>query len=136
MRIVFLLLCFVVNATAQEPRLNWIVFEEPVYPQMARIAHISGRVTLKIIANPDGTFIIGQRAGYPILVVAAQDSFQKSKLSCEDCGAEPHNFTIVYEFRIPDPPPAIIAPHPVVRRQKERSIRCLYLWRCGTEWIY
>jgi TonB family protein len=138
MRFAILLVCIAASAIDQEPRLNWITFQEPVYPQMARIAHIVGRVTLEIIVHPDGSVTIANAVGHPILVQAAKDSVQKSKLSCGDCGAEPHNFTVVYEFKFADPlpPPAVIVPHPAVRRQRERSIRCLYLWRCGTEWIY
>jgi TonB family protein len=138
MRFTILLVCIAASAIAQEPRLNWITFQEPVYPQMARIAHIVGRVTLEITVHPDGFVTIGNAAGHPILVQAAKDSVQKSKLSCEGCGAEPHSFTIVYEFGFADPlpPPAVIVPRPAIRRQRERSVRCLYLWRCGTEWIY
>ncbi|HWS17709.1 MAG TPA: energy transducer TonB [Candidatus Elarobacter sp.] len=138
MRFAILLVCIAASAVPQEPRLNWIVFKDPVYPQMARIAHIVGRVTLEIIVHPDGSVTIGNAVGHPILVEGAKDSVQKSKLSCEGCGAEPHSFTIVYEFGFADPlpPPARIVSHPAIRRQRERSIRCVYLWRCGTEWIY
>jgi TonB family protein len=138
MRFAILLVCIAASAVPQEPRLNWIVFKYPVYPQMARIAHIAGRVSLEITANPDGTVTIANAVGHPILVEAAKDSVQRSKLVCEDCGAEPHNFTVVYVFRLadPPPPPAVIVPRAAVRRQRERSVRCLYLWRCGTEWIF
>ena len=127
-----------IAAVAQEPSLQWGELHEPVYPQMARIAHISGPVTLEITIQPDGTVTIQDVSGHPILVQAARDSIQKSKLSCEGCGEEPHTFSVVYEFKMLDrpSPPAAQPRRPAVRRHKERSIRCLYLWRCGAEWIY
>lgn len=132
-----LLLMVLTAAVAQEqgPSLQWEEFHEPVYPQMARIAHIYGRVTLEITLQPDGTVTIQDVSGHPILVQAARDSIQQSKLSCEGCGKEPHTFSIVYEFKIQDrrPPPAPAQPLRAVRRYKVRSIRCLYLWRCGFE---
>src|SRR5437660_10379670 len=88
----------------QEPGLRWGEFHAPVYPQMARIAHISGRVVLQITVQPDGTVTIQEIEGPPILVQAAKVSVQKSKLICDGCGDEPHTFAVAYEFRIADPP--------------------------------
>ena len=99
----------VTGAAAQGPCLRWEELHEPVYPQMARIAHISGRVVLDVTLQPDGTVTIQDVSGHPILVQAARDSIQKSKLSCEDCGEEPHTFSLVYEFKMADPPPPAAA---------------------------
>jgi TonB family protein len=138
MRATILVVCLAANALAQQdPTLAWIFFSDPAYPQMARIAHISGPVTLDITVQPSGEFTIAKAVGHPILVQAAKDSIQKSKLKCDDCGDEPHTFSIVYEFKIEEPPPAAprVARVPPVRRQRDRSVRCMYLWRCGQVWI-
>jgi TonB family protein len=119
----------------QASGLRWGEFHEPVYPQMARIAHIYGRVVLQITVQPDGAVTIQEIEGHPILVQAAKDSVQKSKLICEGCGDEPHTFYIKYEFKITDPPQepsSAAAPPAPIRHSRERSLRCMYLWRCGS----
>src|SRR5512146_3068975 len=93
-----LLALLAAGQVAQEPSLRWDDLQEPRYPQMARIAHISGRVVLEITVQPDGTVTIQEVEGHPILVQAAKDSVQKSKLSCDGCGNEPHTFSIRYGF--------------------------------------
>jgi TonB family protein len=110
----------------------------PAYPQMARIAHISGRVILEITVQPSGEFTVSRAIGHPILVQAAKDSVQKSKVKCEGCGDKEHTFPIVYQFKMddPPPPPPPVAVVPPVRRQRERSMRCMYLWKCGSIWYY
>ncbi|HZI57425.1 MAG TPA: energy transducer TonB [Verrucomicrobiae bacterium] len=118
----------------QDPGLRWGEFHAPVYPQMARIAHICGHVVLQITVQPDGTVTVQEIEGHPILVQAARDSVQKSKLICEGCGDEPHTFYVKYEFKITDPPrqPSSAAATPApIRRSRVRSLRCMYLWRCG-----
>jgi len=138
MRNAILLVCLAITAVAQEePTLTWIFFSEPAYPQMARIAHISGPVTLEITLQPGGEFAVSRATGHPILIQAAKDSIQRSKLMCEGCGGQQHTFSVVYQFKIDDPPPpapdaARIAP---VNRRRDRSLRCMYLWRCGQVWI-
>jgi TonB family protein len=137
MRNAILLMCLAINVVAQEePTLTWIFFSEPSYPQMARIAHITGPVTLEITVQPSGEFAVSKAMGHPILVQAAKDSVQKSKLKCEGCGDKEHTFPIVYQFKIDDPPqlsPPVAEPPPI-RRQRDRSIRCMYLWKCGSIW--
>src|SRR5579859_3820905 len=100
-----LLALFVTGQADREPRLRWDDFHDPVYPQMARIAHIYGRVVLEITIQPDGTVAVREIEGHPILVQSAKDSVQKSKLGCDGCGEEPHTFSVTYEFKIIDPPP-------------------------------
>lgn len=143
MRNAILLICLAISGASQEePTLTWIFLSEPTYPQMARIAHIFGPVTLEITVQPNGEFAVSKATGPLILVQAAKDSIQKSKLKCEGCGGKEHTFPIVYQFKIEDPPSlppplsAPIAEVPPVRRQKERSIRCMYLWKCGSIWFY
>jgi TonB family protein len=136
---ILLLVCLTASAVAQqEPTLTWLYRSDPTYPQMARIAHITGRVILEVTVQPSGEFAISRAIGHPILVQAAKDSVQSAKLRCEGCGDEQHTFSIAYEFKMDDPPPPSppVAEVRRVRRQRDRSIRCLYLWRCGSIWFY
>jgi TonB family protein len=136
---ILLLVCLTASAVAQqEPTLTWLHESYPTYPQMARIAHITGRVILEVTVQPSGEFTVSRAIGHPILVQAAKDSIQGAKLRCEGCGDEQHTFSIAYEFKMDNPPPPSppVAAVPSVRRQRDRSIRCLYLWRCGSIWFY
>jgi hypothetical protein len=103
---------------------------------MARIAHIQGWVTLVVEIGPDGAMIIQNAVGQPILVQAARDAIEHSIVRCDGCGQEAHTFVVVYKFKIDDPPPEP-PPPPVAAKapQKTRSIRCIYLWRCGPAWM-
>jgi hypothetical protein len=132
-----LLAIFVTGRADSGPSLRWDDFREPVYPQMARIAHITGRVVLEIIVQPDGTVAVREIEGHPILVQAAKDSVRMSKVGCDGCGEAPHTFSVVYQFKLDDPPPPAPAAARValVNRRRDRSIRCLYLWRCGKVWL-
>ena len=120
-------------AAPQSPMLRWDDFDPPLYPQMARIAHITGFVVLEVTIQPDGTAAISHATGHPILVEAVRDSFRRSKVGCDGCGDDLHTFSVTYEFKIADPPrPAVAAtPPPVARPHTIRSIRCMYLWRCA-----
>lgn len=137
---ILLLVCLAASAFAQqEPTLTWLHVSNPTYPQMARIAHITGRVILEITVQPSGEFTVSRAIGHPILVQAAKGSLQGAKLRCDGCGDEPHTFSIAYEFKMDNPPPPLpppVAEAPPIRRQRDRSIRCLYLWRCGATWFY
>ena len=137
---ILLLVCLTASAAAaqQEPTLTWLQECNPSYPTMARIAHISGRVILQITVQPSGEFTVSRTLGQPILVYAAKDCVQRSKVRCEGCGDEPHIFSIAYEFKLDDPPRPSppVAEIRTVRRRRDRSIRCLYLWRCGPAWFY
>jgi hypothetical protein len=91
-------------------------------------AHIRGPASLEITVQHSGEFAVSKAMGHPILVQAAKDSVQKSKLKCEGCGDKEHTFPIVYQFKIDDPPQLFppVAEPPPIRRQKDRCIRCMY----------
>lgn len=95
-----------------------------------------GSVTLAIEVQPDGAFVIQNAIGHPILVQAAKDAMQHSVLKCTGCEQAPQTFVVVYKFKMEDPPPPPTpAPPPPKAPPKTRSIRCLYLWRCGPAWM-
>ena len=141
-------------AAAQEPRLRWEEFHEPVYPQMARVANIWGAVTIEFTIGPDGTMAVQTTVGHPILVPAAMASVKLSKLTCGNCEQNAARFSVVFEFKIAKSecgnssgsPRAVLEdtnhvtittdqfcfvdPGPELTK-KVRSIRCLYLWKCA-----
>jgi TonB family protein len=86
----------------EPPEWRWIHFEPPVYPSIARSAHIMGEVKLEVELNPDGTFKqLRGATGHAILVQAAVESAKRSRVVCDNCedGYLPV-FSIVYNFRI------------------------------------
>ncbi|MGZ4855933.1 MAG: energy transducer TonB [Candidatus Angelobacter sp.] len=145
------------GAAVQEPKLRWMEFYPPVYPQMARIANIEGTATVEITIGPDGAMVLQKAAGHPILVQAAEVSLKLSKLVCDYCAQRATQFTIVFDFRIPSPecgnsglnssPRAVLdaSTHITITTDRHcfsdpapelgkrvRSLRCLYLWKCAT----
>lgn len=127
--------------SAQPPQLGWKTRQEPIYPQMARIAHIQGEVWIEIELSPAGE-IVAMRTptGHPLLVAAAVESLILSKLVCESCGDKNAMFTVLYRFTMPETPrPATCEEgNPVAclagrqaATRRTRSARCLYLWKCG-----
>lgn len=139
---VWLFFILTASAFAQEPRLKWVTRVQPVYPQMARIAHIEGEVWMEIELDPQGTIVnLLPLSGHPILVQAADDSLRRSKFACENCGEGSAFFSLVIRFKMDDPPRATSAPCPATNEgsptgtgaaaRKRRVARCLYLWRCA-----
>jgi TonB family protein len=62
-----------ISAVEAESRLTKKI--EPVYPQMAKIAHIQGEVVLNVVISPQGkVFDVKVLSGHPILIQAAMDA--------------------------------------------------------------
>jgi TonB family protein len=54
------------------------IYTEPIYPQMARIAHIEGTVVLALVAGPNGEVTnLSCLEGAPILCASAKDAASK-----------------------------------------------------------
>jgi len=158
-----ILFLFLLMAMLRAPALVWEDFHPPQYPRAALIAHIEGLVTIQFSLDTDGTVTIKNSSGPRILVAAAEESVKASKLRCDSCGTAAASFGVVFDFEIarhscndPEinfPPTAkletlnrvsvtaepVCTKDPVVRtekvQKKVRSIRCLYLWRCGLRTI-
>jgi hypothetical protein len=136
-------LLFILGASAltQEPKLTWVKRVEPVYPQMAKIAHIEGEVWIELELDQQGTLVsLLPVSGHPILIQAASDSLKASKFLCENCSEKTAFFSVVIRFKMGDPPGAVPGTGPVVnenpraatiRPRRARSARCFYLWRCA-----
>jgi hypothetical protein len=138
----------------QAPKLNWMSFYPPEYPRVAQIAHIEGKVTLKLALQAGEVVGIQEQAGHPMLVPAAIQSLKMSRLGCMDCSNEAQTFTVVFDFQVashdcndPEVPTratldspthvtitsqAVCTYDPIATYRKIRSIHCLYLWRCAT----
>lgn len=145
----------------QTPRLRWVDFHPPQYPQMARVANIDGPVTVKFVFGANGSIEVKESSGHPILVQAAIESLKASKLVCDGCGQNEPEFSVVFDFKFAgeesqnselnnssgaalDSPNhvtiittvfterlAITDPRGIVTK-RVRSVRCLYLWKCAT----
>jgi TonB family protein len=133
---------------------------QPVYPQMARIAHIQGDVEVKLGIRNDGSIESAVAvSGHPILKQAALDSAQQSRFECRGCGNEVTFYSLTYSFQfatgtyvLPKPNESggdhvvqsenrvtiFAEPVPVHLTNfayvRARSANCLYLWTCGYRW--
>jgi len=136
---------------------------QPVYPRLARMAHITGAVNIEVRVARNGTVQSATViSGHPMLRDAALDSARQSQFECGRCSAEGSSYSLTYEFRLVAPDltkdctkwteeernaqslefdsahgrVAVSAMElwtcdPAVQLHKVRSVKCLYLWRCG-----
>jgi Gram-negative bacterial TonB protein C-terminal len=75
----------------------------PVYPAIARTAHISGDVVLKIGVHKDGTVASSELVSGPALLRrAANDSATGSAFDCPNCEEEVTFYSVVYSFQLID----------------------------------
>jgi len=97
----FLITLAVASALAQNPLPAEIaVLSEPAYPQMAKIAGISGDVELRLSIRPDGSVeSAAQLNGSPILGQAAMDSARQTRFVCRGCDANVI-YSITYTFEV------------------------------------
>jgi TonB family protein len=133
---------------------------KPVYPPIAAVARIAGDVELTIVIRPDGTVeSVETASGHQLLKQAALDSVRRSQFECRDCRSST-SYSLTYRFTIaprdppkncdgdaetPPPDPEIDSPRrlvtvyawtmwtcdPSVTLVRIRSVKCLYLWKCG-----
>ena len=73
----------------------------PVYPPLARQAHITGEVRLRLRLHEDGSVRSAEIIdGHPLLRQAASDSALKSEFACTECGQTESIYLLVYHFEI------------------------------------
>jgi TonB family protein len=134
---------------------------DPTYPRLAQQARITGEVDLMLSVRRDGrvesVVVVG---GHPMLKQAALDSAQRSQFECRDCRGPINSYSLRYKFQItPRNPPKDCDEHteekqlpaeldvsghqvtvsawemwtcdPAKTVLRVRSVKCLYLWRCG-----
>ena len=70
----------VVRVTSAEAKAHLLHHVEPVYPQMARIAHIEGDVVVQVLIDENGdTGNARVVSGHPILAQSAVDAVKQWK---------------------------------------------------------
>jgi len=137
----------------------------PVYPPLARRAHISGDVLILVSVRSDGTVEKAEvLSGHPLLKQSAVDSALKSTFECRACTAVV-TYPMTYTFSIGakcrdygphcesiEEPPAQVEhwqnsvtltvdalctcdPVATITYLKWRSAKCLYLWHCASRVI-
>ena len=148
---------FAQNTTPEKPESGVVLVRlaPPIFPAIARTAHISGDVILTVGVRKDGSVESADFvSGPPLLQRAAQDSAKQSQFECRKCGDEITSYRMVYTFQIDETAPCCQPKEPAPRVSqsdnhvtliaprvclcgstvptKVRSLRCLYLWKCRT----
>jgi len=138
-----------------QPEVILTKLSPPVYPMLARQAHISGEVRVQVSIRADGTRASAQLwSGHPMLAPAALESAKQSTFECRSCEEPLTTYLLTYTFEFKDDGDccnAIDRPPEVTQRQghvtivsapiclcdpastltKVRSAKCFYLWKCG-----
>jgi TonB family protein len=152
-----LLLALAQSATSR-PSLQAVKVEPPVYPPIAMAARVSGDVDLKITLKPDGTpGTIQVESGPQMLKQAAVDSAARSRFELAPGDQAEPSYQLVYRFAlvkalacgqqrdtsyphihfesntvtISEQPMTICDPVGETAPVRVRSIKCLFLWKCG-----
>lgn len=102
------LVVFQADCFAQGPRTDDVSMGvvlanrvSPIYPPLARAAHITGDVDVSLMVRQDG--VVGSTtvvSGHPLLKEAALLSIQKSRFECRSCTQALTPFRLVYTFKI------------------------------------
>jgi len=131
----------------------------PAYPRLAQQARITGDVNLKLSIGSDGHVeSVDVVDGHAMLRQVAVESARKSVFECRQCNGRSDSYSLSYRFEIsptdppkdcsgkadPGNPPGEVdlAAHRVTVFAREmwtcdpavvkvRSVKCLYLWKCG-----
>lgn len=129
----------------------------PVYPQLARMANIWGEVKVTASIRKDGSIKSAEATtGHHVLKQAALESIHKSTFECRGCTEVGATELLTFSYELRDDGdccaawsrPAevtqshdriiIVAPHSCLcdpaftTSRRVRSLKCLYLWRCGS----
>lgn len=131
----------------------------PEYPPKARTAGIYGDVSVAVKVRVDGRTEAQVEDGHPMLREAALDSARMSLFECRGCDS-PITYHLAYSFQLArrgdccntNPAPLRVAVSndeqqdgtrivittdqfcfcdPGLQSKKNRSAKCLYLWRCS-----
>ena len=152
-----------VNADSQQNEVVLTELSPPLYPLIARQAHITGDIDLMLGIRQDGSVESAVVvSGHPLLQQGALNSARQSRFECRKCSTSVTPYRLVYTFqlvmmtvsctapedcnrRIPDQPAPVVTQsqnHVTIVHhvgstcicdviRKRRSLKCLYLWRCG-----
>jgi hypothetical protein len=123
----------------------------PLYPPIAVSARVTGDLTVVVRVRPDGSVAGAEPvSGTPLLQEVAVRAAMASRFECRECDGVSGSHTITYSFQfdLPPVPPElgsesgsrvhVTAKSPVIEilfsSVSVRSVKCLYLWHCGSEW--
>jgi len=149
-----------VSADAQQTGVVLVKLSPPVYPPLARQARIMGDVEIQLSIRKDGSVeSAALLSGHPMLAPGALASAKQSQFECKDCSDEVTSYTLTYAFHIDEEcrfgpncehlerppkleqspgsvvltvePPCECDPAETITIVKHRSMKCLYLWKCG-----
>lgn len=128
------------------------------YPAMALAAHVWGDVRLEITLKPDESVeTVEALSGPPMLRQPAVKFAQQARFRCANCGdGNPFEITVHYVLKesvcpdqikgsvfptehsvgsdvtIEGQPFSFCDPSVTVSRIRTRSLKCIYLWHCGS----
>jgi len=91
------------GGTASPPQGEALLvkFDAPIYPQIARVAHIEGELALTVTLNHDGTVKSAVVvSGPPLLAEAALLSAKQSQFECRTCDESSPSVELKYTFRL------------------------------------
>ena len=127
---------------------------DPVYPQVAHIANVSGDVELMLQIRQDGTIQSVEVVSGPLMLQrVAVESARQSQFECRACSDGVTPYRLVYSFQLSNGDCCNSANSPKVSEsenhiwvtnshfcfcdpgaitgRKVRSMKCLYLWKCS-----
>lgn len=141
------------------PRAVVAKLPPPHYPPIALAARVSGDVRLNIVLRRDGTLVSAlAQTGPPMLRQPAETLASQAGFACEGCTADTTPFEVTFRFEAVPPLDCEDAASPVapnvevssggvvvmtaqaqmfcdpaidISRIRVRSIKCLFLWKCG-----
>jgi TonB family protein len=132
----------------------------PEYPPKVRTANIYGDINVAVTVRADGKIETAVESGHAMLGEAALDRVKESEFECRGCDS-PMMYHLVYSFQptrcgdcrnaIPTPVRVALSNDdkpqertrivitadelcfcdPAPQLKKNRSAKCLYLWRCS-----
>jgi len=149
-----ILLCVVSHDPLSAQTLKIVSLKPPTYPPMALAARVSGEVDLKITLIEDGTpGDIQIVSGPAMLRQTTMDSARGSRFEIEKNSQSESPYLLRYTYLLKplDCGQALDNSYPLVRHDSDtvtvtgevvplcdpggeirvRSLKCLYLWRCG-----
>lgn len=147
------------NSSSRQEDVVLTELSKPVYPRLAKQARVQGDVVLKVVVRRDGTVEVAEAISGPaMLIQATLDSAKNSRFDCSSCTETLTLFRMVYTFETvspefdanceakPDATYPLVSQSrnhvtvidqsigicdPIETIAKVRSVKCLYLWKCG-----
>jgi TonB family protein len=112
------------NRSETQTKITLTDLSPPVFPQLARQARIMGDVQIQLEIRKDGSVASAKVvSGHAMLKQAALESAQKSRFLCSGCSEEVNSYLFTYTFGFRNDGDC--------GYQRQRSLKCLNLWRCG-----